>query len=132
MASPEVSAAPPRLLVPVLVVGVMIGVFVVLAWSAPGSGGGTHPEAPSVVTPVGSPGGRPVGRPTASARVEARAAAVLGAWDHRRAAAWAAGDPESLAALYAPGAGAGVADVAMLGDWTDRGLTVRGLTTQLL
>lgn len=98
----------------------MVGVFVVLAWPAPGSRGGTRPEAP------------PVAGPTAPVRVEARAAAVLGAWDRRRAAAWASGDPAALSALYVPGATAGVADAAMLADWAARGLAVDRLTTQLL
>src|SRR3954447_19129928 len=129
MASPEASAAPPRLLVPVLVVGVLIGVFVVLAWPAPGSGGGTRPEAAPVAIPVAVPA---AGTPSVPARVEARAAAVLGGGGRGRAAAWAAGDAESLAALYAPGAAAGVTDLAMLADWAGRGLTVRDLTTQLL
>jgi hypothetical protein len=120
MASPEASAAPPRLLVPVLVVGSLIGVFVVLAWPAPGSGGGTSPEAP------------PVASPRPASRTEVEAAGVLRSWDRRRAAAWAAGDRASLAALYVPGASAGAADAAMLGEWTARGLAVDRLTTQLL
>ena len=117
---------------PVLVVGLLIGVFVVLAWPAPGSGGGTRPEAPAVATAVPTPVVTPVVTRAASVRVEAHAALLLGAWDRRRAAAWAVGDRDSLSALYVPGSRAGAADVAMLDGWTGRGLTVRHLTTQLL
>lgn len=109
----------PRLLVPILVVGLLVGVFVVLAWPTTDSGG-RHRETP------------PIASPSASARAEAEAADLLRAWDRQRAAAWASGDAASLAALYVPGASAGAADVAMLGDWAARGLAVDGLTTQLL
>jgi hypothetical protein len=117
----------PRLLVPILVVGLLAGVFVVLAWPAtprhargPAGESGTHEEAHSVATTSGA------------SRAEAQAAGVLRAWDRQRAAAWAAGDAEALAALYLPGATAGEADVAMLRNWTGRGLAVDRLTTQLL
>ena len=62
----------------------------------------------------------------------ADAAAVLHAWDDRRAAAWAAGDPAALRALYVPGSTAGRSDVAMLQAWQRRGLRVEGLRMQLL
>lgn len=57
---------------------------------------------------------------------------VLHAWDERRAAAWAAGDPAGLRSLYTAGSVAGRHDAAMLRAWTDRGLRVRGLRMQLL
>lgn len=60
------------------------------------------------------------------------ASAVLAAWDARRSAAWAAGDVDALAGLYGAGSRTGAADVRLLGDYLDRGLTVEGLTTQLL
>ena len=62
----------------------------------------------------------------------ADAAAVLHAWDDRRAAAWAAGDPAALRALYLPVSTAGRSDVAMLQAWQRRGLRVEGLRMQLL
>lgn len=62
----------------------------------------------------------------------ADASAVLHDWDDRRAAAWAAGDPAALAALYTPGSPAGRADLALLRAWRDRGLRVRGMQQQLL
>jgi len=62
----------------------------------------------------------------------AEAVAVLADWDRRRAAAWAAGDPEGLADLYVPGSRAGRQDVAMLRRWLDRGLRVQGLRMQVL
>jgi hypothetical protein len=59
-------------------------------------------------------------------------AAVLAAWDERRAAAWARGDAEALADLYAPGSRSGAADVRLLRAYARRGLRVEGLTTQVL
>ena len=120
MASRETTTAAPRLLVPILVVGLLVGVFVVVAW----------PSAPP-----GEPAahrGRPPQGAGATARIEAQAAGALRDWDRRRAAAWASGDAEALAALYVPGASAGGADVVMLAAWTARGLAVDDLTTQLL
>lgn len=107
-------------MVPILVIGLLVGVFVVLAWPTPRPGGGTRPTAPPVATA------------TPSARLEATAAELLRGWDRRRAGAWAAGDPRALSRLYLPGASAGEADVAMLGAWSARGLAVDRLTTQLL
>lgn len=59
-------------------------------------------------------------------------AAVLAAWDARRARAWARGDVAGLAALYAEGSRAGRADVRLLRRYRDRGLRVEGLSTQVL
>ena len=96
----------------------------------------------SAVTAVGvaagqSPGPQPaaaplVEPPTAEATAAPAAVQVLRAWDAQRAAAWARGDPERLAALYTPGSVAGRRDRAMLRGWRARGLVVRGLRTQLL
>lgn len=60
------------------------------------------------------------------------ASEVLTGWDARRSAAWAAGDVGALAGLYSEGSRTGAADVRLLGHYRDRGLTVEGLTTQLL
>ena len=59
-------------------------------------------------------------------------AAVLGAWDEQRSAAWAEGDAGALERLYADGSGAGAADVRLLRDYGRRGLRVEGMTTQVL
>ena len=59
-------------------------------------------------------------------------AAVLAAWDERRAAAWAAGDEDELARLYVDGSRTGAADVRLLRHYRSRGLRVVGLTTQVL
>lgn len=59
-------------------------------------------------------------------------AAILHAWDHRRAEAWAVGDPSALRPLYTSGSAAGRADRSMLGAWAARGFHVEGLRTQLL
>lgn len=60
------------------------------------------------------------------------ALAVLHDWDRRRAKAWADGDLRDLRSLYTAGSEAGVRDRTMLRHWTDRGLVVRDLTTQVL
>lgn len=59
-------------------------------------------------------------------------ARILADWDERRAAAWAEGDAEALAGLYAGGSRTGKADVRLLRHYRERGLTVEGLTTQVL
>lgn len=69
---------------------------------------------------------------TAPAPVARGPAQILAAWDERRAAAWAAGDPETLRSLYAAGSRAGTADVRLLRDYLRRGLRVEGLRTQVL
>lgn len=113
----------------------LVGVAVVLAWPAP------HPVRHSTAAPGPAAAARPSGTGTGfdpgsasdgPSRPEARAAAVLRAWDAHRAQAWAAGDARGLRDLYVPGSVAGRADVAMLARWRRRGLAVEGLTTQLL
>lgn len=59
-------------------------------------------------------------------------ARILAAWDTRRAAAWAAGDAEALSRMYVAGSRTGAADVRLLRDYRERGLSVAGLTTQVL
>ena len=81
-----------------------------------------------------------VRRPEAPAPASARAAgepalapaAVLAAWDERRATAWARGDATALADLYVPGSRSGAADVGLLRAYARRGLRVEGLATQVL
>jgi hypothetical protein len=59
-------------------------------------------------------------------------AVVLAEWDEHRAAAWASGDDDALAGLYVDGSRTGAADVRLLRHYRSRGLTVTGLTTQVL
>lgn len=59
-------------------------------------------------------------------------AAILAAWDRRRASAWAEGDVEALRRLYADGSRTGAADADLLRHYLQRGLVVEGLTTQVL
>jgi len=112
----------PVLLV-VVVLPLLVGTgVVVVAESLTGSGadapgGGATPSGRVVV-------------PGATATATARE--VLADWDAHRAGAWAAGDVEALAGLYAPRSDAGRRDVAMLRAWTRRGLVVDGLSTQVL
>lgn len=99
----------------------------------------------TLVVTVARPGETPVGPPgpAAARSSEARpseaqpsgtgsASEVLTDWDARRSAAWAAGDVDALAGLYTEGSRTGAADVRLLGHYRERGLTVVGLTTQLL
>jgi hypothetical protein len=62
----------------------------------------------------------------------ARALAVLGHWDRRRARAWARGDPAALTRLYAVGSGTARRDLAMLAAYRSRGLRVRSMGRQVL
>jgi hypothetical protein len=71
-------------------------------------------------------------REVAAPAVPPGPAAILSAWDERRAAAWAEGDLGALRGLYVAGSRAGAADVRLLGHYVERGLTVEGLTTQVL
>jgi hypothetical protein len=75
---------------------------------------------------------RPEAAAPASGRPAHDPAAVLAAWDERRAAAWARGDAAALSELYARGSRSGAADVRLLRAYTRRGLRVEGLTTQVL
>ena len=107
----------------VLAVGLTVGLVASLAFTR--------------VAPTAAPSGlrtgpRVASSPVASVALQDRALAVLDAWDLRRAAAWAAGDAERLAALYVPGSSAGAADVALLERYADRGLVVRDLRMQVL
>jgi hypothetical protein len=89
----------------------------------------TSPESRLPVT--GNRAAKP-DRATTAPRRRVAALAVLGAWDVRRAAAWAAGDEAALAALYTDGSAAGRRDRAMLGRYVARGLRVRGMRMQVL
>ena len=86
-------------------------------------------SAPTIAPTVAEVRGAPAPSLEASA---ARAPAVLRQWDDARSEAWARGDPRLLAPLYTRGSVAGRRDRAMLRAWAARGLSVRGLETQLL
>ena len=60
------------------------------------------------------------------------AVSALADWDRRRADAWSQGDVDALRGLYVTGSRTGREDAAMLSAYVDRGLRVRGLTTQVL
>jgi hypothetical protein len=81
-----------------------------------------HPQPGTTTGPAGAPASTGPAGP----------AGVLAAWDQRRARAWADGDAEALAGLYAAGSRTGAADVRLLRHYSARGLTVEGLTTQVL
>ncbi len=72
-------------------------------------------------------------RPTSpSATIPRDPLGVLQDWDEARAAAWAGGDAEALAALYLPGSRAGLRDVRSLRAYAVRGLRVSGIHLQRL
>ncbi len=89
-----------------------------------------------VLLGCGGPEGRPTlpeqSGPSEATASDRGAAALLRAWDVRRARAWAHGDRAALARLYVPGSSAGRHDLAMLSAWSERGLMVRGMRMQLL
>jgi hypothetical protein len=58
--------------------------------------------------------------------------AALRTWDAGRARAWASGDVHALRSLYTPESAAGERDAAMLLRWSERGLRVEGMQTQVL
>lgn len=89
------------------------------------TGGAEVPETSAV--PAAAVEGRAT-RPTPLVR----AGQVLAAFDRRRAAAYAEGSAEALRALYVDGSRAGAADVRLLRDYRDRGLTVEHLGVQVL
>lgn len=85
----------------------------------------------TLVVVLARPGDRaPAAAPVAP--VSPGVARILADWDERRAAAWASGDVGELTSLYAVGSRTGAADVRLLRDYLERGLTVEGLTTQVL
>lgn len=107
------------LLLGVAVVGGLVGLngLTVLRAEAPVASSPAHdpPDAPDRLTRASLP-----------------AREVLRAWDRRRAAAWAAGDPAALARIYLPRAVAGRRDVALLRRWNARGVRVTRLVPQVL
>ncbi|MGY2874496.1 hypothetical protein ACVW00_001686 [Marmoricola sp. URHA0025 HA25] len=106
--------------IPVAVVALVLGVtcgVVALATLSSTSGAPSAPARP---------------RTAVTAAAERSAVGVLHAWDERRAAAWAGGDPAALARLYTTGSAAGLADVRLLGRYAGRGLLVPDLRMQLL
>jgi hypothetical protein len=72
---------------------------------------------------------RPVNAAESSPQL--RALGVLHAWDRRRSAAWAAGDPAALSLLYTRRSQTGARDVRRLERWRERGLRVVGLRQQV-
>jgi hypothetical protein len=86
----------------------------------------------TLVVGVGRDGPRPPGVPLSAPSTPAGPAGILAGWDRRRAAAWGAGDVEALEGLYADGSRTGAADARLLRHYRDRGLTVRGMATQVL
>lgn len=66
-----------------------------------------------------------------SVSVRQSALTVWQRWDAQRARAWALGDIDGLAKLYAPGSGAGRRDVAHLRAWKHRGWVVVGMTRRI-
>ncbi|MCW2737635.1 hypothetical protein [Nocardioides sp.] len=86
----------------------------------------------TLVVALARPGGRSPGATPAPERAGEGPVGILAAWDRRRAEAWATGDVGALRSLYAVGSRTGAADARLLRDYRRRGLTVEGLTTQVL
>jgi hypothetical protein len=113
----------------VLALGLTAGLVALATVSRPASGPAHRPGHGPGHGPTGVPAS--AGASSESARPRGPLA-LLHDWDTRRAAAWAAGDTAALARLYTDRSSAGVADVALLGRYTARGLVVRGMRMQVL
>jgi hypothetical protein len=119
MNSRDARRAAPALLLVAGLVAVVAGTW----WQVAASTSGDRtPQSPVVVDRDGRE----------AAVAEDRDGRVLSGWDRRRAAAYSRGDVGALRSLYLPGSGAGVADMAVLRAWLQRGLRVEGLRTQVL
>ena len=105
---------------------ILVGLVMTAAPVVAGCGDGVSPADDQRLTSAR------VGHGHGHAVTVARSAAVLRQWDRRRSAAYAAGDPARLRRLYAPASRAGARDVAILLEYAERGLTVRGLQMQVL
>lgn len=120
-------------------VALVVGVCAVLSaalWLLRDPGGATRAVTTASAASVSSDrlgieGAAAVERVTGGG-VDPPGIALLRAWDARRAAAWARGDPAALSALYTSESRTGRADRAMLAAYADRGLLVRGLREQVL
>lgn len=102
----------------VLMTGVVVGA---------GALTGSAPEGRGAVVAGGTTSAGPAAQAAALP-----GASILGAWDRKRAAAWAAGDVRRLGALYTPGSVSGERDQEMLREWLRRGLVIRDLRVQVL
>ena len=122
--------------------GAAVGILVVLLLAGCSSydggagrraGGRARIPAPETVVAAADPPGGSAGASAGGTQPDdpLPAAALLHAWDRRRALAWANGDVQALGDLYTAGSGAGHADVALLKSYLHRGLRVTGLRMQV-
>lgn len=109
-------------------------VVVALAFLAVGSAALWQIRALSAGESTGGPAAAGDPPTTASEAVPAptTAAGILREWDRRRAQAYADGDIGALEALYVDGSRSGRQDVRLLDRYLERGLTIQGMTTQVL
>ena len=115
----------------VLLACVATALLVAVVWVGRPDGGVPRTSGPHTADgPLPLPVARPVGV-VAPGRT-AQAVDVLRAWDRRRAQAYASGDLAALRRLYASGSRAGTTDVALLREYSRRGLRVVGMRMQLL
>jgi hypothetical protein len=110
--------------------GVLLGVVLLALVAGLAVTRGRAPDAPAAGRATAA--ARPAAAAAPADGSEARALAVLRAWDRRRAAAWAVGSADRLLHLYLPGSGAGSADARLLRAYRARGARVVGMRTQVL
>lgn len=124
----------------VLLVGAALVVVGAVRWVGASGDPAVRPGPAAHPVPAGCPvpSGRPTGGPSdAVAAVDRDAArvpgaAVLHAWDRRRARAYADGDAAALRGLYVRGSVAGERDVRTLRRYDRRGFRVVGMRMQVL
>ena len=112
----------------VLVLAIALGAVVTVADGR----GDTEPVTAGSVDGQAADAGPPAAREVARRLRLLRELRVLRRWDRSRAAAYASGDARALRRLYAPGSGAGAADVSILRAYAARGLVVEGMRLQLI
>lgn len=121
-APPVRTGAPVVLLVGILVAAVVVGAVAVVA-----SVDEPAERYPDVAPVAATPSDPLLAEPATPPGLR-----MLRSFDAARARAWADGDLDDLAALYAPGSAAQERDVAALASYVERGLVVEDLTTQVL
>lgn len=115
-------AAPPRLVLAIVVVLGLATGFAAVAVATWGERGGV----------VAAPEPSPVAVVATERPRESEPLRILRSWDRARSRAYARADAAALAALYLPESHTGSADLSVLRGYRDRGLRVTSLRTRVI